>query len=88
MISYEWVFEETDEYGDIVDPMFGDTFKEVSQLKPEDKSNDVHIALIRFEGDEDNGEDCREYAYIKDGKLPVEFDDGYRVPKRFHAEVG
>jgi len=88
MISYEWVFEESDEYGDIVDPLFGDTYKSVSQYEPETKGNRVDIALVRFDGDEGNGEDCREYAYIKDGKLPVEFDDGYRVPKRFHAEVG
>jgi hypothetical protein len=29
----------------------------------------------------------RTWAYIDNGKLPEEFEDGTRVPVRFHAEV-
>jgi len=86
-ISYEWVFEEYDKAGDIVDPLFSDTLTEALSNEPENESHEVGIALVRSEGDNIDGLQVREYAYIRVGRLPVEFDDGYKIPQRFHREV-
>lgn len=84
MISYEWVYEEIDEHGDIVDCEFGDTLKQVLMYVDAVKYD---IGLVRNEGNNEEGLKHREYAYIKNNKLPIEFDDGYKIPKRFHNEV-
>ena len=84
-ITYEWVAEELDERGDIIDPMFGNSLKEVmGYIEP---AVNVNFALVREEGNNEDGLQVREYAYIKQGKLPEEFDDGYKVPKRFFKEL-
>lgn len=88
LISYEWVMEEIENReGDIIDPQFCDTLKEALAIEPDEKALRVEIALVRFEGNEFDGIRLREYAYLNDGKLPEEFEDGYKVPKRFHDEV-
>ena len=84
MIGYEWVYEETDENGDIIDPLFADTLKEVL-LNADGEKYD--IALVLNEGDVGDGLTFRDYAYIKNSKLPTEFPCGYKIPKKFHAEV-
>lgn len=86
-ISYEWVFEEYDEYGDIIDPLFAYTLAEALKNEPENINHIIGIALVRNEGDDIDGLQVREYAYIKNGQLPIEFDDGYKIPKKFHKEV-
>ncbi len=84
-IDYEWVAEELDEHGDIIDPMYGDTLAEVMGfIEP---AANVEYALMRREGNDADGENYREYTYLVDGKLPLKFPDGYRVPLRFHREV-
>jgi len=87
-ITYEWVFEEIEnEEGDIVDPLFSKTLREALDNEPEDDNHRVDIALVRFEGNDEDGLNVREYAYLKNESLPVEFKDGYKIPKRFHKEV-
>lgn len=85
-ISYEWVFEDYDVYGDIIDPMFGDTLADVVQYAP-GNGDSYRVALTRIEGNDDDGLLVREYAYLKNGKLPIEFEDGYQIPKKYHKEV-
>jgi len=61
------------------------------------------LVLIRYFGNEDDGEQDREYAEVHqafeviDGnaipinnkwQLPVRFDEGNKVPQRFHNELG
>ena len=85
--DYEWVFEESDPHGDIIDPMYCNTYQGARRYIPDvSKGNSWEIALVRFEGNEEDGESLREYAYIKNKVLPVEFPDGYKVPKRYHKE--
>lgn len=87
MISYEWVFEEYDKNGDIVDPLFSETLWQALQNTPDNPNNTVGIALVKNIGDNEEGLTSREYAYLKNNKLSDEFDDGYKIPKRFHDEV-
>ncbi len=86
-IFYEWVFEEIDKYGDIIDPLFSDKLSDVLSYEKEDEKNRIDIGLVRREGNKDDGETYRIYIYLSNGTLPVYFDDGYKVPKRFHREV-
>ena len=87
-VSYEWVAEHVDEHGDIIDPLHGDTFAELNtDLDTFADAVRVDVALCRREGDDDEGEWDRQYAYVKDGKLPETFEGGCRVPKRFHEEI-
>lgn len=87
MIAYEWCYEVTDENGDIIDSNFADKLSEFS------KSEEGVLVLVRNEGDEINGLEDRQWAYVKDGKLPLKFSDarnveiGIDVPKRFFKEL-
>jgi hypothetical protein len=88
-VSYEWTWEIEDEYGDITSQGFGDTFAECRREAPADAG----IALMRRYGSDDDGEiPPRGYAYCQPGPgvglvLPEFFDNGVKVPQRFHAEV-
>jgi len=84
-ITYEWVAEEYDENGDIIDPMFGETLNEVLGFLP--PAPNVKYALTKNIGDRWEGLQDRQYAYVTVFGLPVEFDDGYKVPARYHREV-
>lgn len=75
--TYEWVSEQLDEHGNIVETFQFNTRKEAEEQGGE-------IALCRrvhyvIDGDEKD----RQYAYLEGGELPEEFDGGTRVPKRF-----
>lgn len=87
-ISYEWVFEEYDNNGDIIDPLFSDKLIDAQREAEGCFTHEYEIALVRNEGTEEDGLQVREYAYITaEGELPEEFDDGYKVPQRFHKEL-
>jgi hypothetical protein len=84
-ITYEWVAEPTDEYDDIIDPIFGDTYKEVADVTIANFKDAVVVnyALVRNDGNDEQGLQERQYAYIVDGLLPMLFDDGAAVPTRY-----
>jgi hypothetical protein len=54
----------------------------------EDKAEYVRVALRKtiFDAYLHGGNDWF-YAYVKDGKLPEFFENGDRIPKRFHNEI-
>mgnify|MGYP006919677575 CR=1 FL=1 len=97
---YEWLVEEIDAHGDILDIHHADTFADVwawSQRYP--PSGDVvrhDIGLTRriyeyFDG-ECGGMIDLEWAYLEDGVLPERFADSggcetVAVPKRFRQDV-
>jgi hypothetical protein len=83
--TYEWVAEPVDKNGDIIDPIFGDTFEEVCGVEVSDFEGAVriNIALVRNTGDEESGLNERQYAYLKGGIL-TEFDGGASIPNRFN----
>lgn len=94
MIGYEWIVEEVEETGvenevDVIDVNHWDTYRQAVQradmLRAEGKQ--VQIGLTRDSGDETDGLQDRQWAYLEDGRLPPQFDGGARVPQRFHAEV-
>ena len=86
-VVYEWDLETSDEYGDIIDHLHSDKCPGL----PTDEN--VQLVLVRDTGTgwSDNPDhfeqDDRSWAYVKDGALPVEFDSGDIVPKRFHEEL-
>lgn len=81
--DYEWCVEEMDGE-DIVDNHFCDDYAECVEHS---EAGDA-IALVCSIGNESEGLQDRDWAYVVDGKLPGEFPAmGRKVPKRFHAEV-
>ena len=88
-VSYEWDLEEVDEYGDIVDHHWCD---KCPGLPTEPNLElvlirDVHRGLAGDDFNMSADLEHRSWAYVRDGKLPEFFDDGEKVPKRFHAEL-
>lgn len=79
----EWVAEPCDEYGDIIDPKYGDTEREVTACV-EWSDVDVaywDIAKVRRLGNNDEGELERVYEYVeriyRDGRVvPLNTIDG------------
>lgn len=97
-VSYEWVIEEVDEFGDIGNVDHADSLAEAKarQATAYKLGNAAHVdvALLRMEYDDIDGELARHYAYLRpDGSLPERMEtcegaaDGPNVPKRFHAEA-
>lgn len=102
-VSYEWRIECQDEYGDVQDVQFADSYAEALAAQAEEVGEwaKVEIALSRTEGNDDDGINWRGYAYARDGRIEPIFSsyhgagpnedqpacDGPDVPKRFHAEV-
>lgn len=91
-IAYEWVIETVNEHGDIGDVNHADTFAGArrmaaavaADLAPGER---VEVGLVRDSGDEVDGLQDRQWAYLEDGLLPERFDGGAKVPARFHKEV-
>jgi hypothetical protein len=78
---YEWVVETLDENGvDIIDVAHSDRFPTTVELNEQ-------VAITRATGCEELGIVDRSYAYVENGKLETTFDDGKRVPNRFHVEL-
>jgi hypothetical protein len=88
MIYYEWSLEYIDKSGDIIHSDFAN---KVSDFGLNVLSG--RLCLVRNTGNEIDGLQDRQWAYVKDGKLPVFFEDSagnetaIKVPARFHAEL-
>lgn len=86
-IKYEWTLEILED-GDIVDSDFSEV---LNFNKSELPDND--LGLIRYEGNEIDGQTDSVWAYVKNGKLPEYFSNAmgektsYKVPARFHKEL-
>ena len=87
-ISYEWVIEELDEHGDITDCNHWDSLVQSSENRSI-LSGPFDIGLVFNKGNNDDGLVEREYVYIDKSTLllPPEFDNGRKVPSRFHIEL-
>lgn len=98
--SYEWVIETVtaDAHEDVLDlehdTALGDfrwCFLEAA-LRQDRFDSEVGPCFTRVCLKRDrysNAEGCvdSQYAYVVDGKLDALFDEGAKVPKRFHAEL-
>ena len=86
-VSYEWDAIELSQGGDdadVVEHHHCDTLREaIEQLH---RLNHGRIELVRDVGSEAQGITDRQWAWVRDGRLPVTFDGGARVPQRFHNE--
>ena len=89
---YEWdietvergVFDDGEEYADIVNHDHHDECPGIP-THPDDM-----LVLVRDVWTNEDGYDelhDRTWAYVESGKLPTHFEDGHKVPKRFHVEL-
>ena len=92
-VTYEWVIEEVDAFGDIHDVNHADTAAEaMKQMQfATEAGNHYEWGLVRDTWEADDPESMtlalRQWAYVENGALPEYFDEGARVPARFHAEL-
>lgn len=89
MKVYEWTLEEIQD-GDIVDSDFSDSLIPYKEYLGNDNYD---IGLVLNEGNGVDGLQNREWAYIKNGKLPEYFYNGSnektqnKIPAKFHKEL-
>jgi hypothetical protein len=81
--EYQWVAEELDEYGDIIDPMFEDRLRDLMPMQP---GHDYALVKTVWDVENENLAD-RCYLYIQAGELPEEFTDGCAVPQKYINEL-
>ena len=84
-VVYEYVIELKDEFGDIANILFYNDIKYFYANQPQDKNYD--IALVRTTGNDNEGVKDKSYAYFHDGKLPLQFDDGIKVPQKYLNQI-
>lgn len=88
--TYEWCIRTLDEYGDMIDNDFDDSlggYAADSMWSAITQNGPTRLELVKYVGNEVTGTQSIEYAEVESGRLEWEFSDGYRVPKRFHAEL-
>jgi len=83
-VHYEWTIEDTDKHGDIheTQPM-GSVIEAITRSRAESYVENCTpvLVLVRQEGNQDEGLQDRQWAYLESGELPIEFDGGAVVPK-------
>jgi hypothetical protein len=97
MVDYEWDIEITDnKTKECQDHWHADKLKDLLWANPKSKEYEEHksyypnrhfvLVLVRDEGNDFDGVTARSWAYVENNKMPTEFDDGIKVPKRFLIE--
>lgn len=88
MVRYEWLVEEVDEHGDIIDTYTWDTASAMFDAMRESIAAGLcyHFGIVRDTVRDDGELIDRQWAYAENGKLPDEFDGGAKVPKRMVTE--
>ena len=88
---YEWDVETIDKHGDVCDHHHADALVD---LFSDDRGyhrldDNEELVLVWNTGNECDGITDRTWAYVdlSTGILPVKFDNGYPVPKKFHDEL-
>ena len=85
-IDYEWCCEEwTCDRSDVLENYFMESVVDCYKVAKDLQT--FSIVLRRNVWNEHEGQLAESYAYVDDGKLPVEFDCGAKVPKRFTVEL-
>lgn len=93
-IGYEWLVEEIDDVGDIVDIHHFDTCAEARAFMakyPATAGHHYDYGVVRHHEDYSGWADDS-YAYVDDNALPEKFHDEsngltVKVPARFHKEL-
>lgn len=84
-VQYEWVTEYVDAHGDVLDTDGYATLAEALRTAPQADGCQRTIVLVRDVIDIAGVED-RQWAYPTAQGLPATFDQGTKVPARFHQE--
>lgn len=84
---YEWDIETLDKNGDIIDHNHSDNCPGI----PTEPGFSLVLVKDTAVCERDTGKPIdlynRTWAYVENGKLPKEFENGDTVPKRFHEEL-
>ena len=83
-VDYEWDIETVDEYDDIQDHHHSDVCFDLIKYPLKESER---LVLVRDVGNDDDGLQDRQWAYVDASGLPDFFDGGAKVPKRFHKEL-
>ncbi|MAK37259.1 MAG: hypothetical protein CMC15_13985 [Flavobacteriaceae bacterium] len=97
-VFYEWCEEIRDKNGDCIDMNHFEPGSLYERMVWIDGGGDQHVAdlddneelvLVFNTGNESEGITDRSWAYVNlaTGKLPEKFENGRKVPKRFHEEL-
>lgn len=82
MVRYEWIVEEVDQHGDIIDTSAWSTPQEmlVAINQPIDDGFHYEYGVVRDSLRDDGELIDRQWAYVDCGNLPNEFDGGAKIP--------
>jgi len=80
-VSYYWVVEQLDEYGDIIDTSRAKSLK--AAISADVDFHSKAVALVRDLSNDWEGLIDRGHAYLAEGKIPGYFDSGHKVPLRY-----
>lgn len=80
LVTYEWEWAQLDKHGDIDELRHADP-GELAVL-----NGWTVYSLVKNYGNDIEGIKDRSWAYVEDGVLPQEFEDGTRVPAKLLAE--
>jgi len=89
-LYYEWKIETTHKDTDDIQEV--DHSDDLPYLlyyknnKPDTKNYHHVLVLTRYKCNDFDGVNDQSYAYPENNKMPTEFDDGIKVPKRFLVE--
>ena len=83
-VTYEWDIETVDEHGDIQDHHHSDVCFDLIKYPLKESER---LVLVRDLGNDEDGLQDRQWAYVDHTGLPEFFDGGAKVPQRLHKEI-
>jgi len=84
--TYGWVVEPIDKHDDIIDPLYFDSFNDALKLYHSHgftQAVKTNFGLVKYLGNDEDGEIDRTYAYMLNGELPEIFEDYSIIPGKF-----
>ena len=84
MVRYEWIVEEVDKHGDIIEITAWSAPEQMIAAIKQPIADGLHyeFGVVRDSIRDDGELIDRQWAYVENGKLPAEFDGGSKVPKK------
>ncbi len=90
-VYYEWVVETVElDSEDIIDTEGCDNLERALELLACDPGEGHYNRLVLVRDKEASvnryGDEDRQWAYVEDGELPLEFDGGAKVPEKYRKQ--
>jgi len=85
LINYQWLVNEVDQYGDIIENYFLDSLAESVFIVAEPGSH-LQLSLMKYKYNGRGYLIDHAYAEVKEGKIEKLFDDYTEVPDRYRKE--